>query len=66
VEFRAPQDIRWEYPNGIRELADGGTWNTIAGQPTDDSQLSCKGGTVPTVLPGSVVKTYGEFDFSLI
>jgi len=27
VEFRAPQDIRREYPNGIRELADGGTWN---------------------------------------
>jgi hypothetical protein len=50
VEFRAPQDIRREYPNGIRELADGGTWNTIAGQPTDDSELSCKGWTVTTVL----------------
>ena len=34
VEFRAPQDIRREYPNGVRELANGGTWNTIAGQPT--------------------------------
>ena len=25
VEFRAPDDIRREYPKGIRELADGGT-----------------------------------------
>jgi len=24
----------------VRELADGGTWNTIAGQPTDDSELA--------------------------
>jgi ADP-ribosylglycohydrolase len=40
VEFRAPQDIRREYPNGVRELANGGTWNTIAGQPTDDSEMA--------------------------
>ena len=40
VEFRAPDDIRREYPSGVRELADGGTWNTIAGQPTDDSEMA--------------------------
>ncbi len=40
VEFQAPQDIRREYPNGVRELIDGGTWNTIAGQPTDDSEMA--------------------------
>ncbi len=40
VEFRAPDDIRREYPGGVRELADGGTWNTIAGQPTDDSEMA--------------------------
>ena len=40
VEFRAPDDIRREYPNGVRKLADGGTWNTIAGQPTDDSEMA--------------------------
>lgn len=40
VEFRAPDDIRQEYPKGVRELADGGTWNTIAGQPTDDSEMA--------------------------
>ena len=40
VEFRAPEDIRRAYPGGVRELADGGTWNTIAGQPTDDSEMA--------------------------
>jgi len=40
VEFRSQEDIRREYPNGVRELADGGTWNTIAGQPTDDSEMA--------------------------
>ena len=40
VEFRSQDDIRREYPNGVRELADGGTWNTIAGQPTDDSEMA--------------------------
>lgn len=40
VEFRAPDDIQREYPNGVRELSDGGTWNTIAGQPTDDSEMA--------------------------
>ena len=40
VEFWAPDDIRREYPSGVRELADGGTWNSIAGQPTDDSEMA--------------------------
>jgi len=40
VEFRSQDDIRREYPNGVRELTDGGTWNTIAGQPTDDSEMA--------------------------
>lgn len=40
VEFRTPEDIARQYPNGVRDLADGGTWNTIAGQPTDDSELA--------------------------
>jgi len=40
VEFQTPGQIRQEYPNGVRELADGGTWNTIAGQPTDDSEMA--------------------------
>jgi ADP-ribosylglycohydrolase len=40
VEFQSPEKIRRSYPQGVRELADGGTWNTIAGQPTDDSEMA--------------------------
>ena len=40
VEFRGRDDIARQYPDGVRDLADGGTWNTIAGQPTDDSELA--------------------------
>lgn len=40
VEFQTTDDIRREYPKGARKLADGGTWNTIAGQPTDDSEMA--------------------------
>jgi ADP-ribosylglycohydrolase len=40
VEFRDAEDIRARYPGGVRELADGGSWNTIAGQATDDSELA--------------------------
>ncbi|RRD70734.1 MULTISPECIES: ADP-ribosylglycohydrolase family protein [unclassified Desulfovibrio] len=40
VEFQSPERIRCNYPAGLRDLADGGTWNTIAGQPTDDSEMA--------------------------
>ena len=40
VEFKTPEQIQRKYPNGLREIADGGTWNTIAGQPTDDSEMA--------------------------
>jgi ADP-ribosylglycohydrolase len=40
VELRTPAEIRREYPDRIRELADGGTWDTLAGQPTDDSEMA--------------------------
>lgn len=40
VEFQLPERIRRAYPEGVRELADGGVWNTIAGQPTDDSEMA--------------------------
>ena len=40
VEFRTPEYIRHDCPNGVRGLAAGGTWNTIAGQPTDDSEIA--------------------------
>jgi len=40
VEFHTPEDILRNYPDRIRELADGGRWGTIAGQPTDDSEMA--------------------------
>ena len=40
VEFQRPERIRRSYPGGVRDMADGGTWNTIAGQPTDDSEMA--------------------------
>ena len=40
VEFKGPAAIVAEYPDGVRRLADGGTWDTIAGQPTDDSEMA--------------------------
>lgn len=40
VEFQYPEMIASRYPDGVRQMEDGGTWNTIAGQPTDDSELA--------------------------
>lgn len=40
VEFQSPEEIRRTYPSGVRDLMDGGTWNTLAGQPTDDSEMA--------------------------
>lgn len=40
VEFQSPQEIRRKFPHGVRELADGGTGGTLAGQPTDDSEMA--------------------------
>lgn len=39
VEFRTAGDIRADYPNGVRNLGDSPIWKTMAGQPTDDSEL---------------------------
>ena len=40
VEFRSPEVILSQYPEGVRDLHDGGTWCTLAGQPTDDSEMA--------------------------
>ncbi len=40
VEFESEEEIAEDYPDGVRELVDGGTWNLLAGQPTDDSELA--------------------------
>ncbi|HWE97680.1 MAG TPA: ADP-ribosylglycohydrolase family protein [Tepidisphaeraceae bacterium] len=54
VEFQSSEDIAFEYPSGVRELSRGGHWNTLAGQPTDDSELAL-------MLARSLVKE-GAFD----
>ena len=40
VEFQTPEMIWKMYPEGIRNLKNGGTWNILAGQPTDDSEMA--------------------------
>lgn len=40
VELEDPVRIAGRHPGGVRDLVDGGTWDTLAGQPTDDSELA--------------------------
>lgn len=40
VEFATPQAIARKHPQGVRNLVDGGVWNILAGQPTDDGELA--------------------------
>jgi ADP-ribosyl-[dinitrogen reductase] hydrolase len=39
VEFQDAAEIQARYPQGVRDLADSPVWRTLAGQPTDDSEL---------------------------
>ncbi len=54
VEFLSAQQIAKEHASGVRELIDGGIWDTIAGQPTDDSELAL-------MLARSIVQA-GKYD----
>ncbi len=41
VEFERAESIAERYPDGgPSRLVDGGRWNTLAGQPTDDSEMA--------------------------
>jgi len=40
VEFKTAAEIARLFPGGVRALADGGVYHTIAGQPTDDSEMA--------------------------
>lgn len=40
VEFNSAEYLKWKFPNGVRDLRDGGVWKLLAGQPTDDSELA--------------------------
>jgi ADP-ribosylglycohydrolase len=33
VELRSPDSIRLSYPDGVRDMHDGGSWDTIAFHP---------------------------------
>jgi ADP-ribosylglycohydrolase/fructose-1,6-bisphosphatase/inositol monophosphatase family enzyme len=52
VEFRTAGAIRRDYPDGVRRLARSDVWGTLAGQPTDDSELAL-------MLARSIVRTGG-------
>jgi len=40
VEFRSEASIARSHPDGVTQLSDGGHWNLIAGQATDDSEMA--------------------------
>ncbi|MCE6968056.1 inositol monophosphatase family protein [Cereibacter sphaeroides] len=40
VEFQSPGAILRQHPKGLRDLLPGGTWNLLAGQPTDDGEMA--------------------------
>jgi ADP-ribosylglycohydrolase/fructose-1,6-bisphosphatase/inositol monophosphatase family enzyme len=40
VEYKPAAEVARLYPGGVRDLADGGIYHTIAGQPTDDSEMA--------------------------
>jgi ADP-ribosylglycohydrolase/fructose-1,6-bisphosphatase/inositol monophosphatase family enzyme len=40
VEFKNAAEIARLFPGGVRELGDGGVYHTMAGQPTDDSEMA--------------------------
>ena len=40
VEFVPVAEIHRRYPDGVRTMADGGTYKTLAGQPTDDGEMT--------------------------
>ena len=54
VEFQLRHAIAAAYPNGVRDLADSPIWKTLAGQPTDDSELAL-------ALARSLIRT-GRYD----
>jgi ADP-ribosylglycohydrolase/fructose-1,6-bisphosphatase/inositol monophosphatase family enzyme len=40
VEFEDADQVRRRYPDGPLRLEDGGYWEILAGQPTDDSEMA--------------------------
>jgi len=40
VEFWSKRAILHRYPDGVQDMENGGGWNTLAGQPTDDTEMA--------------------------
>ncbi len=68
VESERSEYIRGKYPNGVRELADGGPHNILAGQPTDDSEMALMLARMlveqHTYSPTEAFKAYEKWYFS--
>jgi ADP-ribosylglycohydrolase/fructose-1,6-bisphosphatase/inositol monophosphatase family enzyme len=58
VEFRSAADIARSHPRGVTRLTDGGTWNLIAGQPTDDGEMA--------LALARAILSAGAFDATLV
>jgi ADP-ribosylglycohydrolase len=65
VEFMSADQIARSYPDGVRELKSGGTWGTIAGQCTDDSELALALARTLAVRgtydENAIARAYGEW-----
>jgi ADP-ribosylglycohydrolase/fructose-1,6-bisphosphatase/inositol monophosphatase family enzyme len=65
VELKDAAEIARLFPQGVRALADGGVYHTIAGQPTDDSEMALA--LARTIVarknfePDSVLEAYREW-----
>jgi ADP-ribosylglycohydrolase/fructose-1,6-bisphosphatase/inositol monophosphatase family enzyme len=72
VEFQTSERIARDSPDGPRDLQDGGEWRTLAGQPTDDSEMAlalaralvAQGGYDASTVLGAYQEWYrsGPFD----
>jgi ADP-ribosyl-[dinitrogen reductase] hydrolase len=65
VEFQTAAQIAARFPVGPSELEDGGIWRTLAGQPTDDSEMALALGRAIVATghyePDTVLAAYREW-----
>lgn len=73
VEFQSAAEIARRHPDGLWKLADGGGWDILAGQPTDDSELALAlarsivraGGYDPAAAAAAYADWYGSGPFDV-
>ncbi len=59
VEFQSPEAIRNQWPHGLRVMASSPFWQTMPGQPTDDSEMAME-------LAYALAESYPRFDPNLV